>query len=310
MSRIRRVSIASCLVLALPWAVRAEEGTGAASERAIALSGARGLTGFMDMVDARTPGLLSIRFGTRYIVSVRDRNLEGGQAGVNQREERHALFTSGGVSLFSLLDVGARIPYLFESEDWNVKGQADLPDDGSDHGWGDFDLAAKISLPLGWFTVAPFATGRFPIGEPQVRDLAQLDYGASATLTLFSQYLSFHGNLYGIQRETGLSAFGYRLGLAGVPLATDLLLLRVYSYVDGLEYEGQAGSDLDLVFGVQAIVIESITAEVGVGVRLIDGGHTDDQLRRAIRNNSAVSGTRQFQDDGSWTFQLAVGTAF
>lgn len=288
----------------------AGEGGGSAAENAIQLSGSRGLTGFMDMVDARTPGVLSLRFGTRYIVSVRDRDLGGGQAKLSQREERHALFTSGGVSLFSLVDVGARIPYLFESKDWNVKGQNDLPGEGHERGWGDFDLAAKVSLPLGWFTVAPFATGRFPVGEPDTRDLAELDYGASATFTLLSQYLSFHGNLYGLQRETGLSAFGYRLGLAGVPLATDTLLLRLYAYADGLEYEGQDGSDLDAVFGLQAIVLESITAEIGVGLRIVDGGHTDDQLRRALRTNSAVDDTRRFQDDGSWTLQLAVGTAF
>lgn len=310
MTRPCSLLLAAALLAALASSGRADEGTGSAAEEAIKLPGARGLVGFGDMVDARSPGLLSIRLGTRYEVSVHDRDLEtptGG--GASERTTRHALYTVVGLSLFGIVDAGARIPYLFESEEQNVFG-APEPGSDSDHGWGDLDLAGKVTLQLGWFSVAPYLLGRLPTAEPAVEDLAEFDYGASGTFAILSQYLSFHGNLYGIQRETGLSALGYRLGLAGVPFASDPLLLRLYAYVDGLEYEGTADSDVDVVFGVQAIVLESITAEIGVRLRVVDGGNVSDELRRALEGSGAGNPVGQLQDDGSWELHLGLGTAF
>ena len=61
MTRPCSLLLAAALLAALASSGRADEGTGSAAEEAIKLPGARGLVGFGDMVDARSPGLLSIR---------------------------------------------------------------------------------------------------------------------------------------------------------------------------------------------------------------------------------------------------------
>lgn len=307
---MRRTLIA-CTLLLVPAAALAGEGTGSNAEAAIRLPGNHGLVGFGEMVDARTPGLFNLRGGTRYLLTVRDRDLPSGTSGLSERTKRHELYTQIGLSLFGFIDVAGRIPYLFESRDVNVHGQggpSDLDDD--DNGWGDVDLAAKVSLSVGWFTVAPYVMAKLPTAEPSVDDLAGADYGVSGTFTLFSQYLTFHGNLYGIQRETGFTGLGYRLGFALVVFATDDFLVRTYSYVDGQEYEGTAKSDLDATVGAQAILFSTLTAEVGFAYRIIDAGYVDDELERALRGTNGPNLNRRFQDDGSFAFYLSVGTSF
>lgn len=303
--------LVACSFLLLPAAARADEGTGSNAEQAISLPGNHGLIGFGEMVDARTPGLFNLRGGTRYLLTVRDRDLEGGAADLSERTKRHELYTYVGLSLFGFLDFAGRIPYLFESKEQNVLGQPDPSTaDDDDKGWGDVDLAAKVSLSVGWFTVGPYVLVKLPSSEPSVDDLAGADYGVSGTFTLFSQYLTFHGNLYGIQRETGFTGLGYRLGFALVLFATDDFLVRSYSYVDGQEYEGTAKSDIDATTGLQGILFGTLTAEVGFAYRVVDAGFVDDELRRSLRGTNGPNLSRRFQDDGSFAFYFSVGTSF
>ena len=287
---------------------RADDAGDSDAAQSVRLQGALGLTGFMDMVDARTPGLFSIRGGSRYQLSVRDRRFETANGSLVREERRHEIWSHVGASFLGFIDVAARIPFIWDRETNDVRGGPDFDD--NDQGWGDLDLAAKITLELGPFTVAPYAWGRLPTGEPAVEDLAELNYGVAGTFSILSSYLSFHGNLAGLQRETGLSALRYRLGLAFCPWASDSFLVRVFAYADGIEYEGSGDGDLDAEFGLQVILFETLTAEVGAGMRIIDGDQVDDSLNRQLRGIDPTALQRHIEGEGAFTVHLAIGTAF
>jgi hypothetical protein len=287
---------------------RAEDEGDSDAAQAVRLQGNLGLTGFMDMVDARTPGLLSIRGGSRYELFVRDRNFETATGTLVREERRHEIWTHVGLSLLGFIDASARIPFVWDRQTNDIRGGPNQRD--NDQGWGDLDLAAKISLEMGPFTVAPYAWGRLPTGEPAVEELAELNYGAAATFSILNSYVSFHGNLAGVQKETGISALRYRLGFAFSPWASDSFLLRVFAYADGIEFEGSGGSDLDAEFGLQLILFETLTAELGAGLRIMDSDQIDDTLKRQLRGIDGTTLQRHVEEDGTWTIQLAVGTSF
>ena len=303
----RRCSWLLLVLLCAP-AARADDAGDSDASQSVRLQGALGLTGFMDMVDARTPGLLSIRGGSRYQLDVRDRRFEASSGSLVREERHHEIWTHVGVSLLGFIDASARIPFVWDRQTTDIRGGPDVRDNS--HGWGDLDLAAKITLEFGPFTVAPYAWGRIPTGEPKVQDLAELNYGAAGTLSLFSSYLSFHANLAGIQKETGISGLRYRLGLAFCPWASDSYLIRAFAYADGVEYEGSGNGDLDAKFGVQVILFETLTAEVGAGYRIIEGDQIDDALKRQLRGIDSTALRRHIEGEGAWTIQLAIGTAF
>ncbi|MEZ6188470.1 MAG: hypothetical protein R3F62_26145 [Planctomycetota bacterium] len=276
------------------------------AKRALKLSGSLGLTGFRDMVDARTPGVLSVRGGLRYHVDVTDQDFKGA-IDATRKAQRHELSLYAGGSLLGMIDVAGRVPYLITREETNRFGLPDLSAD-DDYGWGDVDLAAKVSLSLGLIDAAVFATGRIPSGEPAVRDLGQFEYGLAASLTLFNHHFAAHGNVSGLQVEEGLSALRYRVGASFVLLDFDALLLRVYAYGDGIEYEGRANSDIDVDFGVQAILFEFVSVELGTTLRVIDGNFLDKDTRRQLIQQGITD--RHFDDDGTWAVELGVGIVF
>lgn len=276
------------------------------AKRALKLSGNIGLTGFQDMVDARTPEKLSIRGGLRYRVDVLENDFRGA-IDATRKAERHELSLYAGGSLLGMIDVAARFPFLVTRDKTNRFGLPDLPSD-RDHGWGDLDLAAKVSLSLGLVDAAVFAKGRIPSGEPEVRDLGEFEYGLAASLTLFNHHLAGHANVSGLQVEEGLSALRFRVGASFVVLDFEDLLVRVYGYGDGIEYEGRATTDFDLDFGAQAILFGFVSVELGTTVRIVDGGYLDDSVRDALRGQGITD--RHFDDDGTWALELGVGIVF
>lgn len=271
------------------------------AEAAIGLPGRLGLTGFQDMVDARVPALLNVRGGLRYDVFVSNREFGGAFDAELEREE-HQFGAFIGVSALGLLDASLRFPFIYRKDSAEVNGLPD-PSGSYDQGWGDLDVAGKASFGLGPIVLAPYLYGKLPVGEPDVGDLAELEYGGAATFSILNQYLAVHANLSGVQVEGGEAAFRYRLGASVVVLATDALLVRVYGYGDGIEYEGSTDSDFDLDLGVQAILFKFFFAELGATVRLVDAGKIDDDLKKDL--GSTID--RHFDDDGTWGMSLSAG---
>lgn len=274
----------------------------------INLPSGSGLAGFQDMIDARSPGsTFSIRGGVRYVFQLQEQDFNGSVKLVRERA-RHDLTLYAGGSAFGFVDVAARLPYVIDRDEFNRSSLSDLVDD--DYGWGDFDFAGKVSLSLGsWITVAPYLLGRFPTGEPAVRDLLEFEYGAAGTVSLLNDYIGVHGNLAGLQREKGLSALRYRLGASFVLFAERFLRVRAYGYVDGIEFGGRANSDVDLDFGLQAIAFEFVSLELGTSVRVLDSGHLDDDVKKNLRDVQGVY-DRHFSNEGTWSIQAAIGVVF
>jgi len=309
--------LAAALLLAGPCAVaRADDSGGSDADKAIRFPGHLGLTGFMDMVDARIPGVLQIRSGLRYRATVTQRTFSdlGSGASLSQRTEEHTLDAYLGVSLLGLVDASIRLPYIVSKDQSNNrKGITDLASITED-GFANVDLAGKISLTLGPFQVAPYLYGRLPSGERSVRDFAELNYGGAAYFSTLNGYLSLHANLSGVQFEKGTSGVRYRLGFAFVLWASDSYLVRFFAYGNGIEYEGAGNSDIDVDFGVQGLLFGMLTVEVGVSVRLVDGGNVDDTIKRQIRdfnlNNAGSALSKHYRDDGSWAVTIGLGTLF
>ena len=302
---MRWVLTATSLVLALTLQVapaRAEESD---AEAAIGLPGTLGLSGMQDLVDARSLEL-SIRAGTRYQLLVEGQDFDGAVR-LERDRTRHEFVAYAGGSVLELVDASIRYPWVYDSEDQDFRGARDIDD--SDTGWGDVDLAAKVSLELGPVDVAPYVHGRFPTGEPATRDLIEFTYGVAATFSLLNEYLGFHANLAGFQREEGLSAIRYRLGASFVVWTEPVALVRLYAYADGIEWEGSADSDLDLELGAQAILFDLLTLELGGSVRLIEAGFLDESVKRELRGERGVL-DRHFSADRTWTLQVGVGVIF
>ncbi|MGE0711599.1 MAG: hypothetical protein AB7N76_03710 [Planctomycetota bacterium] len=303
------LSLALLLLAALAAPAHAEgedDGGDQDAARAIMFPGRLGLTGFQDMVDARTPKRFAIRGGIQYDVLVQDQDF-GGAYKVQRELEQHELGLYVGASALGMIDVSARMPWVYRHERDDLRGLVDRVD--RDHGWGDFDLAGKVSLAVGPIVLAPYLNGRFPTGEPQVKDLLRFEYGASATFSLFNDYLSVHGNVAGLTKEKGFNALIFRAGASFVVWSDAALLVRVYGYGDGIEYGGRADTDLDLEFGAQALLFGIFTAELGFSTRLIDAGYIDDSTKRFLRQGLNTS-ERHFADDGTWSVHLALGVTF
>jgi hypothetical protein len=264
------------------------------------------------MVDARVPdGLYSIRGGARYDVTVIERQFEGA-LDATLEQTHHELGLYVGASFLEIGDIGVRVPYVWDRAELTLDG-GPSPGKTGRNGWGDLELAGKVSLDLLDFGVArlvlaPYLLGSVPTGEPEVEDLWEAEYGAAATLSMLNEYLSVHGNVSGLQREHGLSAIRYRVGAAFVVWGDHNAVLRLYGYADGIEYEGQANSDINVDFGAQGLLLEFITIELGASVRVVDGGFVDDDLDDELDAIGVLD--RHVDDEGTWNVQLSLGFLF
>jgi hypothetical protein len=304
------LTLLSLLILGPVASVRAEgeeeEKKAEGAELAINFPGSLGLTGMQRMVDARTPeGLVAIRGGVRYRVDITERTIHSA-TDVEFEEERHELGVYVGGSVLGWVDAAVKIPFTWYELNGRVKGGPDFETDV--RGWGDMDAAAKVSIEFGPIVLAPYLIGHLPTGESQVEDLLEFEYGVSGTFSILNEYLSVHGNVAGLQREKGLSAIRYRVGAAFVIWADHNAVIRLYGYLDGVEFEGEANSDLNGDLGVQAALLEFITLELSGSVRVIDGGFVDEDLNDEL--DSIGLKDRHIDDEGTWSLQFAVGFLF
>lgn len=304
----------TCLLVLLLLATgpaQAEEGTSSsksAAERATTFAGSLGLTGMRNMVGARVPaGTWSARGGLRYDVLAR-RIRFNGAIDTSRQLERHELSLYGSASLFGLAEVSLRVPYVWESEDNNRKGLLDLTDD-TDAGWANVEGAAKVSLGVGPIVLAPYASGTFPTAEPALRELLELEYGVAATMTFLNHYGAVHANVAGFYVEEGLHGLRLRVGASFVVLATRPLLVRVFAYAEGIEWEGSADADLQAEGGAQVLLFEFLTVTASASYRILDANLIDDTLRKELNNVEGVF-DRHYEDKGTFAFQLDVGVAF
>lgn len=302
---MRRCSLPSAL-LALALGAGAARGLDSDAEPAIGLPNRLGLCGFQDMVDARVPGFLSLRGAVRYDVEVRRQELDHGGRVVREREQ-HDFTVLAGASAFGMLDAAIRLPYVYRRDDTDVDAAVGWADARYDEGWSDLEVAGKLGYSFGGLlSLGTFAWGRLPeSGEPDVGDLASFELGSAATLSLLNEFLAIHANLTGLQLEPGALAFRYRAGVSFVCVATEVLLVRLYGYVEGLEHEGSADSDVDLDLGVQAILWKMFTVEVGASVRLVDSGRIDDALEEDLDAEGVLD--RHVDSDGTWGLSLSGG---
>lgn len=299
-----RWSSATLLACALLAGAPVAYGRGSDAEPAINLPGRLGLTGFQDMVDARVPSLLSVRGGLRYDALVENKKI-GGVLDAELDREQHQFGAFVGVSALGLLDAAVRFPFVYRRDTAEVDGLPD-PSGSYDQGWGDIDVAGKVAIGLGPIVLAPYAWGKLPTGEPDVGDVAELEWGGAATFSILNEYVAVHANLAGVNIEGGETAFRYRLGASVVVFASEALLVRVYGYGDGVEYEGHADSDFDLDLGVQTIFMKIFYAELGGSVRLVDAGTLDDDFKDGA--GAAINSfDRHIDDDGTWGLSLALG---
>lgn len=299
-----RLALACALLLLAAPAARAESSD---AERARALPGKLGLTGFGDMVDARVPKLLSVRGGLNYRVFVTNQDFRSA-IDTTRELEVHEFDLYAGVSALGLLDAAIRVPIVYRRDDIDLHGVGEQLQARYDQGVANLDVAGKVSLDLGPISLAPYASGRLPTGDGSLDDLASFELGAAATFTLFNEYLAVHANLSGVTVEEGLQAFRYRLGASIVPFATKPLLVRVYGYGDGLEYEGSADTDFDLDFGVQVIIFQIFQLGAGFTTRVVNAEYISDDLRDRLDFEGVFDD--HFDDDGTWALELTAGLAF
>lgn len=288
-----------------PPAPREEERAGtrdAARARTLNLPNRIGLSGFGDMIDARVPkDTVALRGGVRYRAQLSERDVEAG----GEELERHEFPLYAGASLFGLLDAGMRVSYVVREEQIEVNGGSD--DELDDSGWADMELGGKVSLDLWLLSLGAYVQGRIPL-DTEVTRLSYVDAGVTGTFAFWDDRIALHGNLSALFIEEGTQALKYRVGVSVVPLALDLVTLRAFAYLDGMEYEGSPGNDLDVKFGVQGIFFGFLTAELSFGVRALDSGYVDDDLRDAL--DQAGLADRSVSDDGTWEVELGAGLQF
>jgi hypothetical protein len=261
------------------------------ADHAIKLPNFYGLSGMREMIDARTPDGLTIRGGVRL---QQQKESTAGHL-IEFDRERLDLQAYAGVALFSFVEAGARLPFEWnkQSKGFRTSGGHDR-DDGS--GVGDLDVAAKISIPLGPIALGPYLKATIPTSSsPHFDKHRGGEVGAAASAGLFGQALVFHANVDGGWRDGGWTSINYRFGVSVVPFATKILLVRPYVYLDGKQrLHDQAGSELRVAAGAQALVLDFITLEAGGDYRFL--------------NDATAHGLGD--DRGTWTFEIGAGVAF
>jgi hypothetical protein len=243
-----------------------------------------------DMIDARIPQGLTIRGGLRFEES--RQNLDGPIMSFDQSQ--YNLQAYAGVAALQLFEVGGRLPFELNHSSTGYK-LSDSSKIESGSNVGTFDLAGKISLRLGQLTLAPYLIASFPTGDPRFDTMAGGRVGGAASIALFKSMLVLHANVDGAWLSDGHWALDYRFGASGVPIATKVLLLRPYVYLDGVQQLGNTpGCDLSVRGGVQGLLLDFLTVEVGGSYRFVA--------------QDIPSG--QSNDLGTWSFNIGAGVAF
>jgi hypothetical protein len=247
-----------------------------------------------EMVDARVPEGLTIRAGAFYLQQ--HESLHGHLVSFDQ--DKIDLQAYAGLAALSLFEVGGALPFQFDRATKTFRsGFSDTKDASA---IGNLKLAGKVSLKLGAFSIAPYAVGTLPSGGHNVPDTSGLEVGGAVTAAIAKSMVAFHGNMSGEWLSSGNNwALKWRLGVSLVPLATKVLLLRPYLYLDGKEtFAGNTGSQMSVDAGVQALVIDFVQVEAGARYRFLsNGGNGPDHDGPS-------------NDTGTWSFEIGAGVAF
>jgi hypothetical protein len=264
------------------------------AERALKLANFRGLSGMQDLIDARVPTGLVIRGGVRLEEAHSD--LHGHMFDFSQ--EKIDLQAYAGVAAFSLFEVGARLPFEIDhtTKTFSINGGATRR---SGDQFGDLDLAGKLSLKLGWFALAPYAQVTLPSGDRRFDHSTGAELGGAVSAALLQSRVVLHANVSGQFIDTGNWALNFRGGVSVVPLASKVLVLRPYIYLDGHStFIGRTGSDLSVAAGAQALLLDFIQVEAGASYRFLANGG----------NGPARDGPSN--DTGTWSLSIGAGVAF
>jgi len=273
-------------------APKAEASTSSGShsaDLAIKLPNFQGLSGMQDMVDARVPEGLTIRGGLR--MEQQKTDLKGPLLDFSQ--ETFDLQAYAGVAAMKLFEVGARLPF-------ELNHQTEGNRSGGHNRWsssnvGDLDVSGKIAICFGNLTLAPYALFTLPTGQHRFDDVVGGRVGGAATLTALDSILAVHANVDGAWISGGHWVIDYRVGVSVVPLATKILLVRPYIFLNGKQaLETNPGSDLRVAAGVQGLLFDFVTVELGGSYRFL----------------SQATPTEFGTDEGTWAVQLGAGVAF
>lgn len=260
------------------------------ADLAVKLPNFLGLSGMQDMIDARIPTGLTIRGGARLEQS--KENLKG-QLMEFKREQLN-LQAYAGVAALELFEVGARLPFEVNRTSKGVKfdgGHTRRKGDSV----GDLDVAGKISLRLGPLAIAPYVMGTLPSGDRRFSREAGGKVGGAVTVSVLKSIVNFHANVDGAWLEGGEWAINYRTGVSVVPLATKILLLRPYVFLNGRQSLARdSGADLRVATGVQALLFDFITLEAGGSYRFLSQATPSDLET----------------DTGTYSFHVGAGVAF
>ncbi|MEZ0230696.1 MAG: hypothetical protein ACAI25_18890 [Planctomycetota bacterium] len=257
---------------------------------AVKLPNTLGLSGFGDMIDARIPTGLTIRGGVR--LEQQKSELKGPL--MEFKSEQLNMQAYAGVAVLELFEVGARLPFEFNRTSKGVKVNGGSTRKGDDN-FGDLDLGAKLSIRLGPVALAPYAVITIPSGDRRFVKDAGGRVGGAVTVAILKSILNFHGNLDAQWAEGNHWAINYRTGVSFVPLATKLLLLRPYIFLDGKQaLANESGADLRVAAGAQALLFDFITVEAGGAYRFFTQA-TPSELDH---------------DEGTWSFHVGAGVAF
>lgn len=271
--RRRIVGVAALALVLVAAPARAED----EGRRSVGFSGTRGLTGMREMVDARVPELLNVRGMLRF--EHESLNLESNAFA--HSVDTYAAEGIGGVSALGMLDAGIRYPLEIRVNKDDVRGVSSHQ--VTIEGVGDPELSGKVAFKLGPVSLGPYGTAHFNIGHKSLEHTNKWDLGACGTLAILNDHVAVHGNITWVRTFVhfgpGKFAFGYRLGGSVVPWADETLVLRLYLYLDGLEYGGTPGSDVKVAVGAQALLMKILTVEIGSFVKVEDG-----DLPTQIRN--------------------------
>jgi hypothetical protein len=260
------------------------------ADLAIKLPNFLGLSGMRDMIDARVPTGLTIRGGLR--LQQAKESLEGPLLELDR--DTFDLQAYAGLAALELFEVGARLPFELDHTSKGVKVNGGHTRKKGDV-FGDLDLGAKLSIKVGPVALAPYALATLPSGDRRFSKDAGGALGGAATVSLFDSRFAVHANIDGGWFEGGNLGIRWRFGVSAVPLATKILLLRPFVYLDGRQrIETNAGTELRVAAGAQALLLDFITLDAGFEFRFL----------------SQTTPSELANDQGTWKFEIGAGVVF
>ncbi|RMG16760.1 MAG: hypothetical protein D6731_05540 [Planctomycetota bacterium] len=291
--------------------------------RVLHLAGDHGLTGFGSMVDGRLPspfrtnpelgaegGLWSARFVVRGRFAQRWRRVRTDGARFAVREAEACLLAGHGVSVRGL-DLALTFPWGWERRRWLENGAPDPPAE-VDQGPGAIAVAAKVGLRVPRFffgewavaALAPYAllraTTRSGVGGSSAAELGLAVAGP------YGYGFRYNGNFALALEEGGVRSLVFRAGGSGVPWASRTLALRAYLFLAGTQHEGTHRPRLDIEGGVQFLLAERVTFDLGASVRVLEDEWIAPRTKRALARGRGAR-VRSVRDEGSFAFSVGLG---